>query len=343
MKVGIIGAGWIADKMALTLSNLQSSSTVSALQKAIGVKETGETLEKYAIAARDYQRAKEFADRMGFQKAYGSYQELVEDGEVELVYVATPHSHHLQHALLAINAGKHVLVEKAFTANTREALELLKAAEDKGVFCMEAVWTRCMPLSHKVRELIDRDAVGTPEVLYASLCYDNEDKERIQKPELCGGALLDLGVYSINFARMYFGNGNSSMHSACIKGKSGVDLSETITMLWDDGKMANLQAGVLCWCNRMGMIAGRKGYLEVQNINCPEKVTLYHDYKPIETYFPPKEQSTGYEYEVLACMDAIRDGKKESPFMPHSETLEIMQLMDSLRKEWGIEYPADKE
>lgn len=341
MKVGIIGAGWIADKMALTLSNLQSSSTVSALQKTMGVMDTGEQLEKYAIAARNIERARDFAEKMGFQKAYGSYQELVEDNEVELVYIATPHSHHLKHALLAINAGKHVLVEKAFTANTREALELLDAAKRKGVFCMEAVWTRCMPLSHKVSELLKNDAIGQPEVLYASLCYDNEDKERIQRPELCGGALLDLGVYSINFARMYFGNGNSSMHSACVKGKSGVDLSETITMLWNDGRMANLQAGVRCWCNRMGMIAGRKGYIEVQNINCPEKVTLYHDYKAVETFYPPKEQSTGYEYEVLACMDAIRNGRTESPFMPHSETIEIMQVMDSLRNEWGVKYPAD--
>lgn len=251
MKVGIIGAGWIADKMALTLSNLQSSSTVSALQKTMGVMDTGEQLEKYAIAARNIERARDFAEKMGFQKAYGSYQELVEDNEVELVYIATPHSHHLKHALLAINAGKHVLVEKAFTANTREALELLDAAKRKGVFCMEAVWTRCMPLSHKVSELLKNDAIGQPEVLYASLCYDNEDKERIQRPELCGGALLDLGVYSINFARMYFGNGNSSMHSACVKGKSGVDLSETITMLWNDGRMANLQAGV-----RLGSIVG---------------------------------------------------------------------------------------
>ena len=341
MKVGIIGAGWIADKMSLTISNLQRSETVSALQAAMGVKPTGETIEKYAVAARDLSRAKQFADEHGIEKAYGSYEELVNDPEIELVYIATPHSHHKEHALLAINAGKHVLVEKAFTANTREAQEVLDAARAKGVFCMEAVWTRCMPLSHKVNELLSSGAIGNPEVLYASLCYDNEDKGRIQRPELCGGTLLDLGVYSINFARMYFGDSHASMHSACLKGESGVDLSGTITLLWNDGRMANLQSSVRAWCNRMGMIAGRKGYIEVQNINCPEKVTLYHDYKPVETFFPPKEQSTGYEYEVLASLDAIRSGQLESPFMPHCETIAIMEMMDALRQEWGVVYPAD--
>lgn len=341
MKIGIIGSGWIADKMAITITNLQKSETVKALQTAMGVKPTGETIEKYAIAARSQQRAQQFADEHGFQKAYGSYEELVNDPEVELVYIATPHSHHKEHALLAINAGKHVLVEKAFTANTSEAQTVLDAAKARGVFCMEAVWTRCMPLSHKVSELLKAGAIGNPEVLYASLCYDNEEKERIQRPELCGGTLLDLGVYSINFARMYFGKGHASMHSACLKGETGVDLSGTITLLWNDGRMANLQSSVRAWCNRMGMIAGRKGYIEVQNINCPEKVTLYHDYKPIETFLPPKEQSTGYEYEVLASLDAIRSGQLESPFMPHAETIAIMQMMDSLRQEWGVVYPAD--
>ena len=203
MKIGIIGAGWIADKMAETLTGLDNSM-------------------KYAIAARDLGRAQEFAKHWGFQKAYGSYKEMVEDPEVDLVYVATPHSHHFEHASLAINAGKPVLCEKAFTANAREADALLNLAHKKGIFITEAIWTRYMPLSMKVKELLDSGAIGQPRLLNASLCYMMEFKERILRPDLCGGALLDLGVYSINFCRMYFGADIINESTNCIKSSTGM-------------------------------------------------------------------------------------------------------------------------
>ena len=141
MKIGIIGAGWIADKMAETLTGLDSSM-------------------KYAIAARDADRAAKFASQWGFEKSYGSYRELVEDPDMDLVYIATPHSHHFEHASMAIDAGKPVLCEKAFTANAREADALLNLAHKKGIFITEAIWTRYMPLSMKVKELLDSGAIG---------------------------------------------------------------------------------------------------------------------------------------------------------------------------------------
>ena len=185
-KVGIIGAGWIAEKMAAALAPLDDYCV-------------------YAIASRSIDKAKSFAERWGVEKAYGSYEEMVADKDVDLVYIATPHSHHFPHAMLAVNAGKPVLVEKAFTANAAQAEELIAAARAKGLFITEAIWTRYMPLSHKIREIMESGMIGKPRLLTATLSYMMEFKERILRPDLCGGALLDLGVYALNFARMYFG------------------------------------------------------------------------------------------------------------------------------------------
>lgn len=322
MRIGIIGAGWIAHKMAETLTGLDPSM-------------------KYAIAARDLNRASEFAKQWSFEKAFGSYKELVNDPNVDLVYIATPHSHHLEHASMAINAGKPVLCEKAFTANARQAEELLNLAHKKGVFITEAIWTRYMPLSMKVKELLDSGAIGTPRLLNASLCYMMEFKERILNPKLCGGALLDLGVYSINFCRMYFGADVLNENSSCIKSSTGMDMHNSISWTYADGRMANIQSSAMCLCGRLGQICGTEGYLIVDNINCPERITVYNDYKPIAVFDKPATQITGYEYQVLACKNAIANGLLESPFMPHQETLDIMKVMDSLRRQWGVVYPMD--
>ena len=322
MKVGIIGAGWIADKMAEALTGLDATM-------------------KYAIASRDIEKARAFARHWGFAKAYGSYKEMVDDPEVDLVYVATPHSHHFQHASLAIEAGKPVLCEKAFTANAREAGALLDLAHKKGVFITEAIWTRYMPLSLKIKELLDEGAIGQPRLLNASLCYMMEFKERILRPDLCGGALLDLGVYSINFCRMYFGSDVISETSDCVKGVTGMDMHNSISWTYRDGRMANLQSSALCLCGRIGQICGTEGYLLVDNINCPQSVTVYSDYKPVAHFDKPATQINGYEYQVIACKEALENGWLESPYMPHQETLDIMKLMDSLRRKWGIVYPMD--
>jgi len=324
MNIGIIGAGWIADKMAETLTGVNSPEYV-----------------KYAIAARDLGRAEAFAKHWGFKKAYGSYKELVDDANIDLVYIATPHSHHLEHASLAIEAGRPVLVEKAFTANARQAEQLLDLAHRKGVFITEAIWTRYMPLSLKIKELLEGGAIGEPRLLNASLCYQMEHKERILRPDLCGGSLLDLGVYSINFAWMYFGHDIKSVTSSVVKGSTGMDMSGGISMIYQDGRMANIQSSAVALCPRLGVIAGSEGYLVVDNINCPEKVTVYRDYKPVAEYFPPENQVTGYEHQVFACKDALDKGLLESPFMPHEETLRVMRQMDDLRKEWGVVYPMD--
>ena len=322
-KVGIIGAGWIADKMAEALAPLKDYCV-------------------YAIGSRSLEKATEFAERWNIPKAYGSYEEVVSDKEVDLIYIATPHSHHFPHAMLALEHNKPVLVEKAFTANTREAEILLQTAKEKGVFITEAIWTRYMPLSHKVKELMDSGIIGEPRLLTATLCYMMEFKERILRPDLCGGALLDLGVYALNFARMYFGTDIVKTVSNCQMGSTGVDLQECISLCFADGKMANLQSGALCLNDRQGIVNGTDGYIRVDNINCPEVVEVYRNYELVERFTKPEGMVNGYEYQVYECRRCIEAGLLESPMMPHEETLSIMKQMDDLRKEWGVVYPMDK-
>ena len=322
-NVGIIGAGWIADKMAEALAPLQDYCV-------------------YAIASRSLDKAKAFAQSWNIPKAYGSYEELVEDKDVDLVYIATPHSHHFPHTMLALEHGKPVLVEKAFTANAREAEILLETAHRKGLFITEAIWTRYMPLSHKVKEIMESGIIGEPRLMTATLCYMMEFKERILRPDLCGGALLDLGVYALNFARMYFGTDIVKTVSNCQLGTTGMDMQECISLCFADGKMANLQAGTLCLNDRQGIINGTEGYIRVDNINCPHVVEVYRNYELVARYTKPEDMVNGYEYQVYECRRCIEEGLLESPMMPHAETLSIMKQMDDLRKEWGVVYPMDK-
>lgn len=321
-KIGIIGCGWIAEKMAITLQGM-------------------EKVEAYAIASRNLNKAQAFAKQWNFTRAYGSYEEMLDDKAVELVYIATPHSHHFEHTRLSLMKGKPVLCEKAFTANAKEAEELLQLAKEKNLFLTEAIWTRYMPLSQTICELVDNGAIGKPQLLTANLCYPNYHKERMYKPELAGGALLDLGVYTLNFAAMVFGTDIIRTTSACIKTDTGVDAQNSITLEYADGKMAILCSSQMAKSDRQGIISGDKGFIIVDNINNPQKVSVYDsDYQLTAVYNCPP-QITGYEYQVYASIEALENGWLESPFMPHQETLRIMRQMDELRKEWGVIYPSD--
>lgn len=322
-RIGIIGAGWIAEKMCDAIAPFTD-------------------MEIHAIASRTMEKAEAFAAEHDIRKAYGSYEEMVCDPAVDLVYIATPHSHHYDHAMLALEHGKPVLVEKAFTANARQAEKLIETARSKGVFITEAIWTRYMPLSHKIKEIMESGIIGEPRVLTATLCYMMENKERIVRGDLCGGALLDLGVYTLNFARMYFGTDIVKTVTNCHLGPSGMDMHESISLSFADGKMANLQSGALCLNDRQGIISGTEGYIKVDNINCPEVVEVYRNYELVQRYTKDDDMVNGYEYQVIECRRCINEKLMESPMMPHEETISIMKQMDDLRKEWGVRYPYDE-
>lgn len=321
-KIGIIGAGHIAEKMAVTLLGMEG-------------------VELYAIAARDASRAAAFAEKWGFTKSYGSYETLADDAEVDLIYVATPHSHHYGQVKMCLERGKAVLCEKAFTANAREAEELVALSQEKGVFLSEAIWTRFMPFSKKISELVHSGMIGKPMMITASLGYPMANVERILRPELCGGALLDIGVYPINFMMMLFGNDYSRVTSTCYKGETGVDLQNSMTFTYPDGRMAVMQTTAFCANDRQGVISGTEGYIIVDNINNPQTADVYSADHILVEHFECEPQITGYEYEVIESLKAMRCGAVETEFMPHAETLRVMRLLDSLRAEWGVKYPMD--
>ena len=323
MRVGIIGAGWIAEKAAITLNGLVDC-------------------EAYAIASRSKEKAEAFAETWKMRKAYGSYSELIADPSVDLVYVATPHSHHYDVTREALLADKPCLVEKAFMANYRQAKEIVDLARERKVFLAEAIWTRYQPVVKMMRDLIN-SRIGIPRLVTATLGYSMGDKPRIMRPDLCGGALLDLGVYALNFVRMFFDADIVSITSQCVKSKTGMDLTNAMTLVLSDGVLCNLQSSAACVGDNIGVIAGTDGNLIIDNINNPQKITVNGpDRTYIET-IPVPQQITGYEYQFIACRQALIDGLLEPKEMPLNETLYIMQLMDDFRQKWGVKYPMDNE
>ncbi len=323
MKIGILGAGKIASIMAQTISQMEGATC-------------------YAVAARDQKRAKAFAEAYGVEKAYGSYEELVKDEEVALIYIATPHSHHYEHAKLCIEHGKAVLCEKAFTRNAQEAKELLALAKEKGVFITEAIWTRFMPSRKIINDLLASGIIGKPMTLTANLGYLIAHKERIAEPALAGGALLDIGIYPLNFALMVFGNDFKKITSTAILSEKGVDLQNSITLSYKTGEMAILNSTTLALSDRQGIISGDKGYMVVENINNCERIRIFNLERQEIKYIEVPQQITGYEYEVQAAIQAINEGKLECEEMPHQETIRVMEIMDTLRKEWGVIYPGEE-
>lgn len=322
MKVGILGAGNIAKKMAQTLNGMEGVTA-------------------YAVASRSLEKARQFADLNHVEKAYGSYEEMLQDEEVELVYVATPHSHHLEHGKLCIKYGKPVLMEKAFTANAQQAKELLNFAKDRKIFITEAIWTRYMPSRNQIEDIISSGQLGDICSVTANLGYALTDKKRLTDPALAGGALLDVGIYPLNFASMVLGNDVEKITSVCVKYETGVDAQDSIILSYAGGKTATIHTGMLAATEQYGIVYGTKGYLIAYNINNISYFEIFTPDRMLKERIEVPPQITGYEYEVIACKKALEEGKLECPQMPHSETLKMMEWMDALRKDWGIRYPFE--
>jgi predicted dehydrogenase len=316
-NIGIIGAGHIAEKAARTLAAMDD-------------------MQCLAIGSRSLEKAQAFAAQFGVARAYGSYAELLADPDVQLVYIAVPHSHHFAVAKDAVLAGKPCLIEKSFMLNAVEAATLLALAREKGVFVAEAIWPRYMPVRQMAREVLASGIIGKPTVVTATLGYDVSDKERVLKPELGGGALLDLGVYVLTFVRMYCDSPIAKLNTTCIRSESGVDASEVITMVLEDGTLASVQASAWSQGDNQGVIAGTTGYLVFDDLINPTCLRICRKRHIVEKEIPVPPQITGFEYQFRACKEAIEAGLLEPPQMPHSEILFIMHLMDRLRAEWGV-------
>lgn len=323
MKIGVLGTGGIVQTVTKTLKKMEGA-------------------ECYAIASRTMERASEAAEIMGYERAYGSYEELVADEQVELVYIGTPHSRHFEDMKLCVEHGKAVLCEKAFTMNSFQAKEIARLAAEKKVLVAEAIWTRYMPSRKLIQEMLQSGIIGSVKVLTANLSYVIAQNYRITAPELAGGALLDVGVYGINFALMHFGDEIDRIESAVQFTETGVDGQESITLFYKDGRMAVLTHGIYSRSDRKGIFYGDKGYMVVENINNPQSISVYDMEDKLVKRVEVPEQISGYEYQFEECMDRITKGEIQTVSMPLADSIRVMEVMDSVRRQWGLVYPQER-
>lgn len=327
IHIAILGTGNIANTMARTLSAME---------------ERGERFCCYAVAARELERAQAFADRYGFEKAYGSYEEMLSDETVDFVYIATPHGYHYEHIKLCLEHGKHVLCEKAFTLNADQAREVCSIAEEKGLLLSEAIWPRYMPMREILDELLASEVIGRTHLMVANIAFDSDHVPRMYRPELGGGALLDITIYPLNTAMMAFGNHVVKVESSVQMTEDGVDAQESVTLHYSDGTMAVIAASMCAEGDTSVMFCGEQGRICLENTFNPQSLTIYNKKGELaETILCPK-QITGYEYEVRSCLNAIEMGMLECPEMPHKDTMYMMELMDEIRRQWGMKYPCEK-
>ena len=275
MNVGIIGAGHIAEKAARTLAEMEGMSCL-------------------AIGSRSQKKAQDFAARFGITRAYGSYAELLQDPDIDLVYIATPHSCHFENARDAILAGKPCLVEKSFMMNAVEAAAILALAREKNVFIAEAIWPRYMPVRDMARQVIASGVIGKPVMLTATLAYNVSEKERVLQPSLGGGALLDLGVYLLNFVRMYCDSPIRDLTTSCIRAATGVDASEVITFIHEDGTLSTVQSSAFSEGNNEGVITGTTGFLVFDDLINPTCLRICRKRHIVEREIPVPKQITGF-------------------------------------------------
>jgi Predicted dehydrogenases and related proteins len=322
MRVGILATGHIAEKMADTINRTEG-------------------VELYAVGSRSAEKAAAFAARYSAEVSYGSYRELMEDEKVDLLYIATPHSSHAELMKQAIGCGRNILCEKAFTINRAEAEDVFALAKEKGTLVAEAIWTRYMPSLGIIRSMASK--IGKVSSISANLGYMITHKERIMSPALGGGALLDIGIYPLNFALMVHPVALDSMAGLAEKAETGVDIVDSITLKFEDGVIASLYADATATTDRRGYINGSEGCVEIVNINCPEEIIRYDSSRNREEVERVKIAfETGYEFELLACRKAIEEGLSECPEMPWSETLRVLSVMDALRSVWGVKLANEK-
>lgn len=321
-QVGILGPGVIAEKMA---------GTIACMNDAVCC----------AVASRSLERAQVFAEKFSIPRAYGSYDALATDPEVQLVYIATPHTQHYACAKLCLEHGKPVLCEKPFTVNAAQAEELLALAKEKGVFITEAMWTRYMPSRRIIDEMLAAGEIGEVVGATANLCYDIQNVPRLRDPALAGGALLDVGVYPLAFLAMVLGSEIEEVISTCTMLDTGVDATNAVILKMRGGKMGIAHSGILGGSEQAGIVYGTKGYLIAENINDVTAVQIYDNDRNLVRAVQMPPQITGFEDQVRASMHAIAAGKIECPELPHQEILRMMRLLDQIRGQWGLRYPCE--
>lgn len=287
-----------------------------------------------AVGSRSTYRARAFADRWGIERAHASYEELVSDPQVDAVYVASPHSHHREHALLAIAAGKHVLVEKSFTRTAVEAREVVDAARAAGVACLEAMWTRFLPRTDIVRQVVANGMLGELETFIADhgQWFAFDPASRLFAPELAGGALLDLGVYPVSYASLVLGTPTRVTARGTLT-STGVDRQVSAVLEYGSGATALVTTTLAAKTPATASLSGSEARLELDgDFYTPGVVRLItRDGDVVESDRPSIEGHLGLCFEAAHLAQLVADGATESPLLPLDETVTIMTTLDEIR------------
>jgi len=325
IRWGIVGSGWIARKLAEALAVLPDA-------KLMG------------IGSRKQETADAFGEEFDIPLRFGSYEALVQCPDIDVVYIATPHTSHLVDASLALRAGKAVLCEKPLTVNARETQALISLARAQGLFFMEAMWTRFIPAVVKLREWMAAGVIGEPRFLSANIGWNHpyDEQSRLFSPALAGGALLDIGIYPVSLASMLLGT-PSVVSGVMHPTTTGVDMQCSVSLLHPSGALANFVASLRADPPRDAVIVGSEGWIRIHPpLNEPETLSRGTGGTIEETMHLPR-LGNGYPHEAIEVMDCLRQGKLESDSMPLNESLTIMQTLDSIRAQWGLRYAADDE
>lgn len=322
---GILGAGGIAAKFSRDLAASPGSSLA-------------------AVAARDGDRAASFAARHGIRRSYGSYQELVDDPDVDVVYIATTHAQHHEHALLALRAGKPVLVEKAFTLNAREASEVVAEARARQLFCMEAMWMRFHPLIGQAQRIALSGDLGNVVSLRADLSkkFDYDPHGRLFDLAVGGGALLDLGVYPATLAWLFLGRPDT-LHATGSLGVTGTDLTAALQLGYADGRVGQVYCSANSDSPYAALLTGTDGWIRFEGrMHHPNALTVHTGAGERVLTAPPVE-GNGFGWEIAEVEQCLRAGSTESQLAPLDETVAILRVLDEARRQLGVHYPADSE
>jgi len=327
MRWGILATGNIAAKFATTVNQMEEEQTL------------------VACASRTAERAKEFADKFDIVKAYDSYDAMVQDPEVEAVYVATPNNLHYENCRMCLEAGKHVLCEKPFTTNRKEAEGLFALAEEKGLFIMEAFWIRFLPALQEMQKLLKEGVIG--DVVWARSDYGyvtkGARKARKFDSALAGGALLDIGIYNLGFMRMVMGDeqpeGFSSQYHI---NEYGTDDFSTILLKYPGGKSACVTTSIGIDMPRQAVVYGTAGSIVFEDFQHAQKLLVKPADKEAYVVELPMELS-GFEYQIREVERCVKAGMITSDILKKEDTLEILELMDWIRESWNLKFDCEKE
>jgi len=326
VRWGIIGCGRIARKFADDLKWVK-----------------GATLT--AVASRSLDNARKFAKEFGATHAHGSYQDIVNNNEVDVIYIATPHSHHYEHTLLCLNHNKAVLCEKPFAMNSRQTREMINLARGKKIFLMEAVWTKFLPHYKKMQELIQKNKIGEVKSVLTNFGFRlREDAPvRLSDPSLGGGTLLDIGIYNTFLVLSILGRPDE-IHATMIPSPAGIDEQCSVTFIYKKGALAQLFSSFSTNLPTDVHINGTKAYIKLTS-------RFYDQSSQVELHYGmgdkgkqvklKKIKGIGYWHEAKHVTDCLRDGLTESPVMTHADTLELMEVLDEIRRVAGIKYAVD--